>query len=186
MAATYTVKYATGSDGSPTWNALPGSGGTAFRFKTNTDVAVNLSDPIPIPSSGFNYSYWVSLTLDLGGSFTQVDNIRHYCDGGIGWATGTGGGLFINTNPTGLADADYDQSQGTSGTTGDECAANHGGVTTMSSIASYTSGSPLTVDSTAYTSTGNTKHIVLQVKVADDATQGVQSSETLTWLADEI
>jgi len=186
MAATYAVQYATGADGTPTWNALPGSGGTAFRFKTNTDVAVDLNDPIPIPAAGFNYSFWVSVSLNITGTYTQVDNIRHYANSAIGWTYGTGGALNINTTPAGLTDAQYEQSQGTVGTSGDELLANHTVVTAIGAIGT----SPVVIDAGPYTSPPDqTDHIVMQTKVdtaANSASQGVQAAETLTWLVDEI
>ena len=197
MAATYTVKYGVGADGAGvTWTVLPGGGGTSFRFKTNTDTAEDLNDPIPIPSSGINYSFWVSVVLELGGTYAQVDNIRHYSDATIGWTLGTAGGLFINddASPSGLTDTDYDQSAGTAGTTGYNAiiaAPNgHGDVASMADIETFTAGSPQLIDSTAYISpTETTLHLVMQVRVdeaANGAVQGLQSPETLTFLADEI
>ncbi len=197
MAGIYASKYGTGADGLPTWNVLPGSGGTAFRFKTNTDVAVDLNNPIPIPTAGINFSFWVSVILEMTGTYTQIDNIRHYSDGTINWTLGTSGGLFINNTgaaPYGLADANYDQSAGTVGTTGYDAiiaAPNgHGSVTSMVSVATFTSGAPQLIDSTAYIAPpDNSLHAVLQTRVdtaANGAVQGVQATETLTWLADEI
>ena len=49
--------------------------------------------PIPIPAAGFNYSYWKHVCLGVTGTFTSVSNIRHYCDGAIGWNFGTAGEL---------------------------------------------------------------------------------------------
>jgi hypothetical protein len=50
----------------------------------------------------------------------------------------------------------------------------------------YVSGSTLLVDSTAYTTTGTSKCVVTQVKIATDATQGDKAAETLTFRYDEI
>lgn len=186
MAATYAVNYATGADASPSWVALPGGSNDAFRFKTNTDVAVTLSDPIPIPTSGYNYSFWVSVSLKMTGTYTQIDNIRHYANGAIGWTYGSGGALNINTTPAGLTDAQYEQSQGTVGTSGDELQSNHSVITVVSAIGT----SPVVIDAGPYTSSPDqSDHIVMQTKVdtaVNGAVQGVQDPETLTWLVDEI
>lgn len=186
MAATYAVQYATGSDASPAWNSLLGGSSNEMRFRTDTAITLDLTNPLPIPSAGFTYGFWVSLRLSFTGTFTQIDNIRHYSDGDIGWNFGTSGGLFVNSVPTGLTDGQYILSTGNVGVSGNECAVNHANVTTMTDIETYTAGSPLIVDTTAYTGAGGSKHITLQPKVDTDATQGIQTAETLTWLADEI
>lgn len=184
MAATYKVQYATGGDGPPTWADLPG--GTSFRFKTNTDVAENLDDPIPIPASDFNYSFWVSISLNMSGSYTQIDNIRHYANTAIDWTYGNDGALNINTNPPGLTDAQHEQSQGVVGTSGDELLTNHSVVTAIGAITT----SPVVIDAGPYNAPDDqSDHIVMQVKVdtaANTAAQGLQDAETLTWLVDEI
>jgi hypothetical protein len=54
------------------------------------------------------------------------------------------------------------------------------------SAATLTSGSPMVVDSADHTTAEVTKGVVLQVRVADDATQGDQADETLTFKYDEI
>ncbi len=186
MAGIYKVQYATGVSGSPVWNDLLGGESNEMRFRTDTAITLDLTNPVPIPKAGFNYAFWVSLSLNFAGTFTQVDNIRHYSDGAIGWNFGTGGGLFVNSTPTGLTDAQYVQATGVVGTSGDEIVANHANVSAVADVEVYTSGSPLVVDTTIYTGVGNSKHIALQPKVATDATQGVQTAETLTWLVDEI
>jgi hypothetical protein len=85
------------------------------------------------------------------------------------------------------------QATGTAGTTGDELGATHtyysGQTTKTVSVASDTSASPATIDSTGVTTAGKTKGVVLQVKVdtaANGATSGVQTAETLTFKYDVI
>ena len=53
-------------------------------------------------------------------------------------------------------------------------------------MSDYTSGAPLTVDTGDHSSPENTKHIVLQWKVDIDATRGLVTAETITFLYDEI
>lgn len=190
MAATYKVQYGVGGDASPTWTDLPGGGGTSFRFKTNTDVVANLNNPIPIPNSGFNYAFWVSLSLNMTGTYTQIDNIRHYCDGTINWTLGIGGGIFVNSVPAGLGDAQYEQSQGTIDVSGDELQSGHSVISAVVNIETYTAGSPQVVDAGPYTTAPDqSDHICIQPKVdtaANGAVQGIQPSETLVFLVDEI
>lgn len=90
-------------------------------------------------------------------------------------------------------DTEYDVATGTEGDTGDEIehATNghgyyNGQTTKTKDMANDTSGSPATIDSTDHTTTGKCKGVVLQVKVASDATQGEQTDETLTFKYDEI
>jgi len=176
MVATVTVVEAT--DAGPNWNTI-----TNCRFNTSDEHEPVLTYPIPIPAAGFNYSYWKSVALNLAATFTQINNVRHYSDGAIGWALGSSG--QCGRGNTGLADGSYAQSTGTPGTTGD-IMTDHAGIASVSDIASDTSGSPFTVDSGNHTSAERTNHIVMQVKVDTDATNGVQTAETFTWIYDEI
>lgn len=192
MAATVNVQEGNGA--SVSWTTK-----TAIRFCTKDENNPLLTYPIPIPSSSFNYSYWKSIVLDLSGSFTKINNVRFYSDGSIGWNFGTGGGLFVgkrDSGDNGCPTANYQQSAGTEGTTGYEMgnatnghAYYKGQSTPKVNVNSYTSGSPLTVDSSDHTSAEKTKHVVLQVKVdtqANGASQGSQAAENLTFLYDEI
>jgi len=182
-----------GTDGSPGTEST----GTSFRFHTaDTPTTADTSTPIPIPTADFNYSYWVHLCLTISGSFTKVNNIRHYSDGTIGWNLGTSGELRRGNRDAGdkgCAKTDYDVATGTSGTTGhsiEDDTNGHGYYdgqsTETADVASDTSGSPATIDSSDIETTADSKAIVLQVKVDTDATQGAQAAETLTFKYDEI
>ena len=191
MVATVNVQRITGPAGSKTYTTV-----TAVRLRTDDANTADTSNPIPIPSSGYNYSYWASICLDLSGTFTQISNIRHYSDGSIGWTFGTGGELRRGNRDSGdhgCPDASYQQASGTAGTTGyaiEDATNGHAYYNTQTTktanVANDTSGSPAIIDSSTYTAAGKTKHIVLQVKVASDATQGTQSAETLSFKYDEI
>lgn len=197
MPATAVVKFLNaGTDGSPVKTAVSG-GPPDLRFRT--DDSPNTKDstnPIPIPTTGFNYSFWMHVALELT-TFTQISNIRHYTDGTIAWTMGTGG-LVVrgarNTGDVGVADVDYDVATGTVGTTGDSidhATLGHGfflGQTPVTvNLALDTSGAPATIDSSTYaTSPITSKAICMQVKVFTDATQGNQADETFTWIYNEI
>lgn len=194
MAAVVQIKEANGV--TPDWTVLPSG---AFRFCTTDAQAPALNYPLSIPASDFRYSYWKTFVLELSGSFSKITNIKAYCDGAIGYTLGSGGGVFIGTKDegdSGLAVGSYDQATGEEGVSGDWMddesdghAVYKGAGYTINDITDYTSGSPLDVDSTEYTTPGKTKCIVLQVKcdtVANGAEQGVQNAETFTWRYDEI
>jgi hypothetical protein len=192
MAASVVVKELNGAG--PTATTV-----TAIRFCTKDMYDPVLTYPIPIADSGLAYSYWKTICLDLSGTFTKINNIRFYSDATIGWACGTGGGLFICTKTTGdkgVPAADYDQADGEEAVSGHNMNHDDDGHTYYKvgstnhadpiNIQTITSGSPMVVDSTDHTTEEMTKGVVLQVIVDDDATQGDQADETLTWKYDEI
>lgn len=195
MVATVTVQEITGAAGSKTYTSIT----NRVRLFTS-DQATNQSTPqttypVPIPAASYNYSYWKAICLDLAGSGFTITNVRHYSDGAIGWNFGTGGELRRGNRDAGdkgCPDASYEQAAGTEGTTGysiEDASNGHtyykSQTTPTADVASDTSGSPATIDSGTHTTAEKTKHVVLQVKVASDATQGTQTAETLTWKYDE-
>ena len=198
MAATVTIKEANGgSDGTPgTKTQVDGVGvndGTDVRFASTDAYNPVATHPCVIPSSGFNYSYWKHLFLDISGSFTKVNNINFYTDGTISWSLGTSGGLFVGTRTTGdngaAMPANYEIATGTEGTTGNDMSTDHAHYTTGGTVAlasNYTSGSTLLIDSSDYTSADESDATVLQCKIFTDAVSGTKSDETLTWTYDEI
>jgi hypothetical protein len=192
MSATVDIQEANGA--TPDWTTV-----TAARFCTS-DVAVPGSNySIPIPNTGYRYSFWKTFCLLMSDIGTSINNIRFYSDGAIGWAFGTGGGLFVgtkNSGDSGLAIASYAQSTGTEGLTGNAMGASSGGHPVykgagyaVTDVETYTILAPLLVDSAYYTEYGQSKCVVLQVKVdtpANGANQGVQTDEVLSWRYDEI
>ena len=190
MAITVNVENWTGgSAGSPTK-----SNGTTYRFRTDdSPETISVTNPIHIPPSGFNYSYFVHVALELTGTFTLFDNMRFYSDGTIGWTFGTGGEIRRGNRDTGddgCPVASYFVATGTPDDTGDELGVTHtyfsAQTVKTASVASDTSGSPATIDSGSHTTAESTKAVVLQLKVADDATNGAQSAETFTFIYDVI
>ncbi|MEA3281671.1 MAG: hypothetical protein U9Q68_03790 [Euryarchaeota archaeon] len=203
MVATVQVYEANGgSDGAPgTKNRVDGQGvnaGTDVRYCTADAYNDGSSNPCIIPASGDNHSFWKHTYLNISGAaFTQVDNIRWYTDSAIGWTCGTGGGLYVGVRDAGdngaPMDTEYDVATGTIGTTGhwmDDVTNGHSYYKDQTAppadAATYTSASPLTVDTAAYTSADESDAVVTQVKIHDDATQGTQADETLTFVYDEI
>ena len=177
MAAVYTTETGTGAS---SWAAF-----TNRRLHTADDNAQDLTNPIPI-AGVLKRSYWANVRLEFSGTFSQIDNIRHFCDGTIGFTHGTLGALQINSTPGGVTTAQYDQATGTPGDTGDELVATHTTVSAKTDIENHTSGAPLTVDAGPYSSADVSNHVCLQEDVDTDATLGLQTAETLTFRVDEI
>lgn len=200
MVATVTVYEANGgTDGTPgSKNLVEGqavNAGTDVRFATTDAYNPVATHPCIIPSSGDNYSYWKHLYFNIatGSGFTTINNIKFYTDGSIDWTCGTGGGLYVGTRTTGdngvPMDASYEVATGVEGTTGDNMLTAHarcgsGGSAALAS--NYTSGSPLLIDSTDYSSADDSNAVLLQVKIHSDATQGTQADESLSLVYDEI
>lgn len=191
MVATATVKaWKGGSDGSP--GSEPTITTAYLRTDDNPDTS-DLTNPLVKPTAGNYYSFWMHLCLDFSDTFTQINNIRHYCDGTIGFPLGTGGEVRRGNRDSGdegCPKANYDVATGTEGTTGDELGATHayysGQTTKTTNLQSDVVGSPATIDSTNITTPGQSKAIVLQAKLATDCTGGAFTAETMTWLYDEI
>ena len=191
-----TVNVEEGNGAGPTWTVI-----TSGRYCTRDSYNPGDNDPCVVPTAGNNFSYAKSHRIAWTGIGTKISNIRWYTSGNIAtnWACGTGGGLFVcvkSTGDNGCPTGSYDQADGTAGESGYDVDDVTNGHTYYKSGTSnhavpvdadtYVSGSPLTVDSTEYTTNTHSKHVVTQVKLATDATQGDKASETLTWLYEEI
>lgn len=163
MAATVQIREKNGAGET----ATDKTSGTV-RFKNADSAAVDTSNPMTVPTSGFDYSYEKYLAFYVsGGTYTEITNIEMYTDGANGM--GTGVGVYAKTS------ASYATPAEATSTTG------------YTDVFSYTSGSPLTVGSGTYTSTGDKGNYVMMIcAVADTASSGVTPSETITWAWDEI
>jgi hypothetical protein len=178
MAATVTIRRWTGSTGSPTKSDI-----TSINTRANAEDAhstAGTTNPVRVPESGTNYSYWVAtrLSCDVAPSGT-IDNIKWYTDGSNGMGTGVG----VNVNTASA----YVQATGTAGTTGIQLTTgNYAELAGAPSNAfAYTSGSPLSVTGST-TGTGDFGHfVVYQVTVGTTAEPGATNSETFTWSYDE-
>jgi hypothetical protein len=194
MVATVNVEEGNGS--SPVWTVI-----TSGRYCTRDAYNPSTSDPCVVPITGYNYSYWKNHRIAWTGIGTKISNIRWYTSGNVAtnWACGTNGGLFAavkSTGDNGCPTVSYDQADGTQGETGYEISDVTNGHAYYKSGTSnyaapvnadtYVSATPLTVDTTEYTSNTHSKHVVTQVKLATNATQGDKANETLSFRYDEI
>ena len=129
MAAVIAVNEVTGAAGSKTYTAITDRVRLFSDDVATNQVTPQITDPVPIPAAGFNYSYWKHVCLAVTGTFTKVDNVRHYSDGdGIGWDFGASGELRrgnMDAGDIGCPTADYMQATGTPQTTGDELGVTH-------------------------------------------------------------
>lgn len=173
------IRRWTGTSGSETKTDI-----TSINTRLNAEDAhstAGTSNPIIVPTSGTNYSYWAATRLYYSGSGTgTINNVKWYTDGANG--LGTGVTLKVQT-ATG-----YVQATGTAGTTG--IILNTTNYATLSGATadafSKTSGSPLSVTGSV-TNPNNSEisdFVVLQVEVASTATQGATPTETMTWQYD--
>jgi len=170
-------------------------GPPALRFKTADDRTIDTANPILVSSTVTRYSYWKHIYLYVGinASANDIDNIRFYSDGAIGFGTGVTLNVADET-PTknSGSSAGYDPAAGSEGITGN-VVTTHTDVTAVTDAASLTSGSPLTVSvsedggtTDPMTTVGDTSdYVILQVAVATTASAGLTASETLTFQYDE-
>jgi len=188
-----------GADGAPgAENEITTS--TRLQTKDQFDIT-DTAYPIPIPTAGFNYSYWAHIFLKItGGTFIKINNVKFWSDGAIGWSFGTSGELRMGNRDSGdkgcPMDTEYDVATGVEGTTGDEIehATNgHGyylGQTTKTvNVQTHGSGNKAIIDSSDHTVASKCKAVVLQCKVdtaGNGAVQGEQADETLYFSYDEI
>ncbi len=195
MVAVFSVYYDTlGTDTSPTTETdVDGLGAPNLRMKTADTFAIDSTNPVPIPSSGTNYSFWKQIYLFCDTApDTQVDNIKFYTDG-----SNFGTGITLNVanqfpTKTNTSNAGYEVATGTVGTTGIEVITGHASVTSVSNAFSFTSGSPLSgptisEDSSIINAVNETtNYLVLQLAVTSTASPGNKSDETMTFQYDEI
>jgi len=200
MVATVVVKELNGAG--PAYTTVDDALAPA-RYKTKDEVTSDLNYPCVIPGTGLtSYSYWKSHGLDLSGAFTRINNVRWYTDGVTDtWTFGAAGAVVVGQRDAtplvtaqGCPDASYDQATGTDGVTGDyffDVTDGHAyyktgvGVTPVD-VVTFTSVAPMVVDLGNHDVAEMTKHVVTQVVIEDDATQGLQADATYTFMYDEI
>lgn len=160
------------------------------RFKNADDATVDLNDPLVVPTTNTEYSFFKILRLrDNGDNYTQVSNLRAYTDGAKGWQAGAKGWATTWMDyvapyvPDQTIDPPQWSSDGASGSPN----------TTMVDLFTYTSGAPLDMDgfnAGPFTPGSPLEFIgdflVLLAEVETGATQGVEPTETLTLAWDEI
>ena len=192
MVATVKIMRWTGDSGSPTKTDITagtteGEANTvANACDTHQQTALGSANPIRIPPSGTNYSYWVCTRLSADVSpATKIDNIRWYTDGANNFGTGVGA--------VAASASTYVQASGTPGVTG--LTLNDSNYSTLDvgtdglpeDAFSFTSASPLSVNGEINNpDTGDFgDFVVYQLTIDDTAEAGATGQETFVWLYDE-
>lgn len=153
------------------------------RASTSDSASPGTSNPVPIPSSGCNHTYWVSAQLySACAPDNSITNIKWYTDGTNTFGTGTE--CMV------AAASSYVQATGAAGSSGSILSvANHAGLTNAPSNAfQYTSAaaSQLSVTGSIAAATGSFGYyVVYQVSVASTASAGNSGEETFTFAYDE-
>lgn len=194
MSATVKIKRVTGASGSQTLSDV--TTGTT-RLNTADVVADGVANPVAIPASGTNYSFWASMRLVCSvAPATEINNVRFYSSGSN--TLGTGVGLNVSTvaGTNGSTTTNYTQATGTAGVSGLEMGANYGhAISSPASVFGYTSGAPLTVTGTFVTGVDTAADsaagsfadwVILQLTVGTTAGAGVCPAQTLTYIYDEF
>jgi hypothetical protein len=174
MAAVVDINRLTGAG--PTRTAI-----TSINTRANADdqhTTGGTTNPVKIPTTGTNYSYWVSTQLEvISGLSGTIDNLKWFSTGSVG----TGLGIVGNDASS------YVQATGTVGETGIVLnTTNHTGLTaTPVDVFTFTSGSPKSVPGTTTTSGPFGNNFVYQFTVGATAQPGATSQPTFTWQYDE-
>lgn len=185
MPASVGILRITGGYGSQSTTDITGANTVANAQDVHEATATLSSNPVRIPASGTNYSYWVTTrliayTLPSG----TINAIKWYTDGGNNFGTGV--------TATVAQAQSYVQATGTSGTSGNQLttAAHTGSISTpVDPFASYggvASALSITGSITYGGATGQFgNYVVYQLAVASTASPGATNQETFTWLYDE-
>ena len=160
-----------------------------IRFKNANDAAVDLNDPLAVPSAGgrdYSFEKWLRLRIDAPGGFTQISNLRAYSDGAGGFGAGikawyaTAGAFMAPVQP----DEGLDPPRTAAAGSPQEA---------MSDLFGATAASPIDLDALnpGPFADGSPAEwigdfLVLVMEVEDSAANGVLPTETLTFAWDEI
>jgi hypothetical protein len=194
MVATVAVFFDNGgTNGNPNAQTDTSSlGPPNLRFKTADNATIDNQNPIPIPTGSAVNSFWKQIYLKVtGGTFTQIDNVKFYTDGG---GFGTGITTFVGNQlpvKNSGANTGYVVATGTVGTSGNAMVASHAGISAQTDAFTFTSGSPLSITISEAGGLMNatnetTNYLVCQMNVANNAGPGNLADETWTYQYDEI
>lgn len=179
MSATVIINRLTGTD--PTKDNITD---TNTRLKADDTHSVSDStNPVRVPDSGTNYSYWCSTRMEVTTNTegNTISNMKFYTDGSNDLGTGLGMDIA-------LASA-YDQAVGVEGTSGSAIDGNHSNlISSVTGAFNYDSSNPLDIDATVTgtSSTGDIGDFVItQGTVDSTAGAGASSQETYSYQYDE-
>jgi hypothetical protein len=151
------------------------------RASTSDSPTPGTANPIPVPTAGSNYSYWVSTQLySACAPDNAINNIKWYTDGSNTFGTGTN--AIVSTASS------YVQATGAAGSSGSILdTTNHTGlIGATSDMFLYASGCKLSVAGSIAATTGSFgNRVVFQIRVDTTGSAGNSGEETLTWEFDE-
>jgi hypothetical protein len=178
MAADVKIRRWTGAAGAETKSDISGINTRANAEDAHSTAGVGNS--VLVPTSGVNYSYWVSTRLYInaitGGT---VNNIRWYTDGTNNFGTGV---TCKAQTATG-----YVQASGTPGTSGNQLTTgNHASLSAAPVDAfTFTSGSPKSITGSSSATGDVGDFMVYQLEVDSTALSGASSQEVFTFKYDD-
>lgn len=189
MVAAFNVNFDFGgTDNTPgTEQNTDALGPPNLRFKQADNATIDSADPMPIPTSGTEFSRWKQIYLFCATApDTQVDNVRFFTDG-----AGFGTGITVNAGnefplKSDLVNTGYDVSDL------NETMINHTDITAVTDAFTFTSASPLAgptiseAGSIINAINETTNYLVLQMEVISTAVPGNLADETFTFRYDEI
>lgn len=174
------------------------------RYCTMDSASPGQTNPIPIPDSGYNPSYWKTHFLYISGQdggtydFTYVSSMRWYCDGTMfNWGSSTVSGMVLLLDASGdgsqygVVSGSYAQATGKQGTSGNKLT-KHGAWSASSNatvanslvnaiMVDYRKLEPN--DTAGYVCS---KCLIHQAWVGSNAASGNPGTETYTWVWDEV
>lgn len=190
--ATITVKEVNGAPGAKTYTTVSSSVTSWMGCSDTYDSSP--STKIPIPTSGYSYSYAKSYLAEItsNASGNTLDNWCVYMTSNSDWEAagkvGTGGGLLVGTGSGGTYGypiASYEQATGTVNSDGRWNGAEFVSALTAVTGSTVFPTSATQYDNASFTSTGSTNYFVCQLKVDTDATLGTMGAASLHIQYDE-
>lgn len=178
--ATVHIRRFTGASSAPVGTQITSANTVANAVDSHQVVGSTSTDPIRIPTSGTNYSYWVVTRLNCTvAASNSINNIKWYANASNG---GTGVGVIGNDASA------YIQAVGTQGTTGTPLSTSAYGSLSAAPVSVFTwnQGAPKSIGGSLGTGTGDFgSFFVYQVTIGTDAQPGVTGQNTFNWTYDE-
>jgi hypothetical protein len=184
---------------------LSGAGiSVTARYCTMDSATPGDSNPIPIPESGHNPSYWKTHFLWISGSnggtydFTYISGIRWYCDGDLfNWGSDTDKGwvAVLDTSGDGseygVISGSYAQGAGVVGTSGNKITTHGAYAASANAETADELGNAFVVDNrkiepNQVNKYRHSKGLVHQAFIGADAESGNPGTETYTFVWDEV
>jgi len=177
-----------GSDTLPgTSSNITDNGINKLRFKQADNNDIDLNNPIPVPSTGTEYSYWKTIYLKCTAinEASQINNVQFYSDGAV-FTDYTGITLKVGEQfPIRRSDVTigYDVADAAESMIPSYCSSSVD-VSTLTSSSSLS----LTIQETGNiidATDETTNCLILQLEVGSTASSGTLTAETLTLSYDE-